>query len=81
MILSHPTTRAFVLLRDVETGESHANELVPHAEADPNRGRLSVDSPIGRALAAARIGSTFDVDTLAGPRRLQLVSADHQFEW
>jgi transcription elongation GreA/GreB family factor len=83
MIVPRPTTPAgtFALARDVRTGECQALEVVPHAAADPSHGRISMHSPFGRAVAAARLGTTCRVDTLHGPRHLQLISVDRQFDW
>jgi transcription elongation GreA/GreB family factor len=71
----------FVLLRDIDTGECQAHELVPPAQADANHGRVSIDSPLGRAFADARIGAWRHVDTAHGMRRLQLTSVDHRHAW
>ena len=43
--------------------------LVGSAEAEPSAGRLSVVSPVGRALVGARPGDEVDGRDAAGPSR------------
>jgi transcription elongation factor GreA len=47
--------------------------LVSPVEAAPRRGRLSVESPIGRALLGARLGDVVIAQTPNGPERLKVV--------
>jgi transcription elongation factor GreA len=47
-------------------GSSVTYTLVGSAEADPTAGRLSVASPVGRALLGATVGSTVTVETPRG---------------
>ena len=47
-------------------GSSVTYTLVGSAEADPSAGRLSVASPVGRALLGAGVGSTVTVETPRG---------------
>jgi transcription elongation factor GreA len=54
-----------------EPSEYH---LVGAAEAEPTKGRISVDSPIGRALQGRRAGDTVDVDTPGGARTVEIVA-------
>jgi transcription elongation factor GreA len=52
----------------VETGgEEHTLRLVGSAEADLGSGRISVASPVGRALLGAAVGEEVTVATPAGP--------------
>jgi len=60
-------------LLDLDTGLESAFTLVPPAEANPSLGRLSAESPVGRALIGHRLGETVDVMTPRGHRHLQLV--------
>ena len=48
------------------TGEV-AYELVGSGEAEPRRGRISIDSPLGGALAGRRPGESVAVETPRGP--------------
>jgi len=44
------------------------------AEADISTGRISADSPVGRALAGARAGDVVSVPAPRGARELRVVS-------
>ncbi|HLG74713.1 MAG TPA: GreA/GreB family elongation factor [Chloroflexota bacterium] len=48
--------------------------LVSSLEADPAAGRISTDSPVGRALFGQRAGATVAAVTPAATVRLQIVS-------
>lgn len=61
-------------VEDLETGVRSHFELVSSAESNPARGRLSVESPVGRALVGHRPGDTVEVLTPKGRRHLKLLS-------
>ena len=46
--------------------------LVSAPEADPAEGKVSVDSPIGKALMGARVGDTVKLETPRGVRELKV---------
>jgi transcription elongation factor GreA len=51
-------------------GEEASYLLVSPAEADPRRGRISEESPIGRALVGKQKNEEVTADTPSGPERL-----------
>lgn len=55
-------------------GEEATYQLVSPAEAAPRRGRLSVESPIGRALIGHRPGERVLAETPAGQEPLELLA-------
>lgn len=57
-----------------EDGEEAEYTLVSPAEADPRRGRISDDSPIGRALVDHKQGDEVVAETPAGPERLLVIN-------
>ncbi|MGH2721792.1 MAG: GreA/GreB family elongation factor [Actinomycetota bacterium] len=60
---------------DVESDEGAATYALVHpAEASPADGRISVSSPLGRALLGARPGDVVVVEAPAGPYRCRLVA-------
>jgi len=61
-------------VEDLDTGLQTHFELVSSAESNPARGRLSVESPVGRALVGHRPGDTVEVLTPKGRRRLKLLA-------
>ena len=58
-----------ILVEDDE-GDETEYYLVGAVEADPGTGRISVESPIGRALVGKRKGDAISVDVPAGTVRL-----------
>ena len=54
-------------------GEEAAYLLVSPAEADPRRGRISEESPIGRALLNKTVGDEVEVQAPAGRRSYQII--------
>jgi transcription elongation factor GreA len=59
-------------VRDERTGEVHTWTLVGAGEADSAQGRLSVQSPIGKALLDHPPGATVEVPVPRGTRRLTI---------
>jgi|HubBroStandDraft_3_1064219.scaffolds.fasta_scaffold110788_2 transcription elongation factor GreA len=59
-------------VRDEGTGEVHTWTLVGAGEADRARGRLSVQSPVGKALLNQPPGATVQVTIPSGTRRLTI---------
>lgn len=57
----------------LENGREFVYELVMPEDADPDRGFISVASPIGRALVGKEAGDAVEVSTPAGTRALELV--------
>jgi transcription elongation factor GreA len=58
---------ATVTLRD-EDGKKVKYQLVGQAEADAKDGRISYNSPLGRALISRQVGDEVEVTTPAGDR-------------
>jgi transcription elongation factor GreA len=60
---------AHVKIRHAD-GEEASYMLVSPAEADPRRGRISEESPIGRALVGRKKDDEVIAETPSGPERL-----------
>jgi transcription elongation factor GreA len=58
---------------DESKGEANVWTLVGSTEADLTQGRLSAESPIGRALMDAKVGATVKVETPRGVRAFKVV--------
>lgn len=57
-----------------EPGEPRETyQLVGVNEVDPQNGRISHESPIGKALMGARVGDQVSVETPAGPIHLEIL--------
>lgn len=55
-----------VLLEEVDSGDSAEYVIVGSAEADPDRARISDESPVGRALMGQKAGATISVKVPMG---------------
>jgi transcription elongation factor GreA len=53
---------------DVKSGETNTWTLVGATEADPGRGKLSAESPVGRALRGAPVGEEIKFETPGGAK-------------
>jgi len=61
-----------IIVRDLEEDEELAYTIVGPGEIDPRKGKISVQSPVGRALIDRTVGDTVEVDTPAGPARYRI---------
>jgi transcription elongation factor GreA len=64
---------ATVTLADEETEEEAAYQIVGEDEADISKGRLSVTSPLARALIGKGIGDSVEVNTPRGARSYEVM--------
>ena len=64
---------ARVKVLDVEFNEEEVYQLVGSAEADPRKGKISDDSPVGRAIIGRSAGDVVDVETPAGTIQIKIV--------
>lgn len=62
---------------DEASGKESTLKLVPSAEADPTAGLLSIDSPVGRALAGTQPGDTRTLETPRGARTMRVLAVEH----
>jgi transcription elongation factor GreA len=63
-----------VRLNDLDHGDSLDYTIVGSAEADPASGKLSNESPVGRALMGKKKGEQIEVAVPQGRIRLKVVS-------
>src|SRR5579863_5120881 len=64
---------ATVTLEDEETDEKAVYQIVGEDEADVSKGRLSVTSPLARALIGKGVGESVEVSTPRGARAYEVV--------
>ena len=62
-----------VVVEDVEFEETETYSIVGSQEADPMNGRISEDSPFGRALLGKKAGEEVNVEAPAGTIRYKIV--------
>ena len=63
-----------VTVKDIDRKRDATYRIVGPAEADPTEGRLSNESPVGRALMGRKKGETIEVSVPAGVLKLKIVN-------
>jgi transcription elongation factor GreA len=72
---THNATFAFgrtAEILDEDNGKVHTWTVVGPTEADAAQGKLSAESPVGRALLGRAAGDVVEVQTPGGPRRYRV---------
>ena len=67
-------TGSRITVKDVATGEEETYQGVGSQEADPMNGRISEESPFGRALLGKAIGEVAVVEAPAGNIEYEVVA-------
>ena len=67
---------ATVKLIDEDTEEEKTYQIVGDQEADLKEGRISVSSPISRAMIGKEVGDSFQVQAPKGSRNYEIESVD-----
>ena len=68
---------ATVKLVDEDTEDEKTYQIVGDAEADVRAGRISISSPIARALIGKEEGETAEVQAPGGVRRYEIVAVSY----
>lgn len=69
---------ATVELEDIESGDSVTYQIVGDDEADIKAGKISVSSPIARALIGKYAGDTVDVQAPGGVRQYEVLDVQYK---
>ena len=72
------TLGSIVKVLDVEEDFEETYEIVGSQEANPRMGRISDDSPVGRALHGSRAGDVVTVAAPAGSIKLKVISVENK---
>lgn len=62
-----------VKIKDLEIKEEVEYKIVGSAEADSLKGRISNESPVGKALIGRKVGETVKVDTQVGTLKYKVL--------
>ncbi len=65
-----------VVVRDLEMDEDETYEIVGSQEANPSQGRISDDSPFGRAMLGHKVGEEVTVEAPVGAIKFQVISVE-----
>jgi len=69
---------ATVMLADLDNDEESNYRIVGSHEADIGNGRISVTSPLGRALIGKTLGDTVEVATPRGSKAYEVVKVSYK---
>ena len=72
------TLGSVVKVLDMEFDEEDTYEIVGSQEANPKEGRISDDSPVGRALHTHRAGDVVTVAAPGGEVKLKILSVENK---
>lgn len=72
------TLGSIVKVHDIEDDYEETYEIVGSQEANPREGRISDDSPVGRALRGHRAGEQVTVEAPAGNLKFEIVSVENK---
>ncbi len=65
-----------VTIKDMETKEEEVYQIVGPQQANPMKGRISDESPVGKALLGKKKGATVTVETPAGMLKYKIVDIE-----
>jgi transcription elongation factor GreA len=68
---------ATVSLADSDTGDKVVYQIVGDHEAEPKNGKISISSPVARALIGKNEGDEVQVRTPTGVRTLEILSVEY----
>ena len=71
---------AWVTLRDEERGDERRYQIVDETEADARQGRISINSPVARALIRREVGESIEVVAPGGSRFYEILSVGYGAE-
>ncbi|MBO6141388.1 MAG: transcription elongation factor GreA [Ruminococcus sp.] len=62
-----------IKLRDLELDEIEDLQIVGSTESDPDNGKISDESPIGRAAIGKKVGEVFEVEAPMGTIKFEVI--------
>jgi transcription elongation factor GreA len=62
-----------VLIKDLDEKKEKKFKIVSSIESDPEKNKISDESPIGKALLGKRIGDEMDVKTPQNTKRIKII--------
>jgi transcription elongation factor GreA len=68
---------ATVRVVDEDTEEERAYQLVGENEADVKQGKVSISSPLARALIGKKVGDTVEVNTPGGGKSYEVLKIEY----
>jgi transcription elongation factor GreA len=75
---SHANLGTTIVIQDMDSDASYTYMLVGTEESDPKENKISVSSPVGKAIIGKSIGEEVSVRVPKGIRRLKILSISAQ---
>ncbi len=72
------TLGSIVKVRDMEDDFEESYEIVGSQEANPRKGKISDDSPVGRALRGHRAGDVVSVEAPDGSLSFEIIAVENK---
>jgi transcription elongation factor GreA len=72
------TLGSMVRVRDVEENSEDTFEIVGSQEANPRMGRISDDSPVGKALNGHKAGEVVEIEAPVGVLKFEILSVENR---
>ena len=69
---------ATVTLADEDTDEERVYQIVGENEADVKAGKVSITSPIARALISKKVGDGVEVNTPGGGKSYEVLKVEYK---
>ena len=69
---------SIVKLKDLEFDEIEELQIVGSTESDPDNGKISDESPIGKAALKKKVGDVFEVEAPAGTLKFEVLEISRE---
>lgn len=69
---------SYVKLKDLELDEIENLQIVGSTESDPDNGKISDESPIGKAALRQKVGDVFEVETPSGMIKFEVLEISRE---
>lgn len=69
---------SMIKIKDLEFDEVESLQIVGSTESDPDNGKISDESPIGKAALRKKVGDIFEVEAPAGVLKFEVLEISRQ---
>ena len=69
---------SIIKIKDLEIDDIETLQIVGSTESDPDNGKISDESPIGRAALRKKVGDIFEVEAPAGILKFEVLEISRQ---
>lgn len=69
---------SIIKIKDLEIDDTETLQIVGSTESDPDNGKISDESPIGKAALRKKVGDIFEVEAPAGILKFEVLEISRQ---